>query len=132
MEHRIRRNDATHPRVLPDPADEVAHFKCRRGDDVWVATEARAEEIDAVLERQQREVTDPADEAAYLAHRAAEQADIQRLLQPIGTWTEGDPCALCHEPEEPEDPIAHFVAPDNSTYVMAHGQCGLDAGLRLA
>jgi hypothetical protein len=58
--------------------------------------------------------------------------DVQRLLQPVVTWTEGDPCALCHEPEEVEDPIAHFVAPDGSTYVMAHGQCGNDAGLRLA
>ena len=58
--------------------------------------------------------------------------DVQRLLQPVGTWTEGDPCSLCSEPESPDDPIAHFVAPDGSTYVMAHGQCGTDAGLRLA
>lgn len=58
--------------------------------------------------------------------------EIRRPLEPVETWTEGDPCALCNEPEESDDPIAHFVAPDGCTYVMAHGQCGVDAGLRLA
>lgn len=59
---------------------------------------------------------------------------IQRELNSHPTWREGDPCQVCHESESDAwDPIGHFVDPANSAaYVMAHGQCGLDNGLRLA
>jgi hypothetical protein len=58
---------------------------------------------------------------------------IQRELNDHPTWREGDACQVCHEPEDVWDPLGHFVDPANSSaYVMAHGQCGLDNGLRLA
>jgi hypothetical protein len=42
-------------------------------------------------------------------------------------------CEQCGEPGSDEDPVAHFKSPANSgEYVMAHGQCGEDAGLELA
>lgn len=63
----------------------------------------------------------------------AEVEAIQRELNVHPTWREGDPCQVCGEPETGDDPIAHFVDDRNpGQYVMAHGQCGLDAGLRLA
>ncbi len=52
-----------------------------------------------------------------------------------GSWREGDPCELCDEDETHDDPLAHFVrelTDGNLTYVVAHGQCGIDADLRLA
>lgn len=58
---------------------------------------------------------------------------IQRELNAHPTWREGDSCEVCGEDETPDDPIAHFVHDANPEfYVMAHGQCGLDNGLRLA
>jgi hypothetical protein len=51
----------------------------------------------------------------------------------VGSWHEDDPCQVCDEEGTDDDPIAHHVAPgDPGYYVMAHGQCGLDAGLTLA
>lgn len=47
-------------------------------------------------------------------------------------WAEGDGCELCGEDETDDDPIGHFRATENGARVMAHGQCGEDAGLQLA
>lgn len=100
-----RRNEATHPVELPDPADEAAYAARAR-------TNAREEDR---LLREGIDVGPPG------------YRDAPRI-----PWSEGDPCSLCGEDETPDDPLGHFVGPDNSTYVMAHGQCGLDHGLRLA
>ncbi len=44
-----------------------------------------------------------------------------------------DTCQECGEEETPQDPLGHFQHPSTrGTYVMAHGQCGEDAGLELA
>lgn len=88
-----RRDDATHPRELPDPADETTAFTRR---------------------------TVPSNRA------------YDETITTTMPWSEGDPCSLCGEDETSEDPLGHYVAADGSTYVMAHGQCGLDAGLKLA
>lgn len=44
---------------------------------------------------------------------------------------EPEDCELCGEPEEETDPLGHFLTGDGD-YVLAHGQCGEDAGLDLA
>lgn len=107
----IRRDDATHPRELPDPADEEAFFAGQRA----------------------RELPMGNGEVRF-NHNSVEA--IQRELNARPTWREGDPCQVCGEPGDDWgtiDPIAHFVDDANpSEYVMAHGQCGLDSGLRLA
>lgn len=42
-------------------------------------------------------------------------------------------CEKCEEQGTDEDPVAHFKHPTEfGGYVMAHGQCGEDAGLELA
>lgn len=44
-------------------------------------------------------------------------------------------CEECGEPGDDWgdiDPVAHFWDDAANCYVMAHGQCGEDAGLRLA
>ncbi len=104
----VRRDDATHPRELPDPADEEAFFAGQRA----------------------RELPMGNGEVRF-NHNSVEA--IQRELNARPTWREGDPCQVCHEGEDVYDPLGHFVDPANSSaYVMAHGQCGLDNGLRLA
>lgn len=107
----IRRDDATHPRELPDPADEEAFFLGQRARELPLG-----------------------DGEVRFNHNSAEAIEaVQRELNAHPAWREGDPCALCGEPEDAYDPIGHFVDPANaSAYVMAHGQCGVDAGLRLA
>jgi hypothetical protein len=46
------------------------------------------------------------------------------------TWHEGDPCELCGEPEDADDVIGHFTrrTPVGTALVMAHYECGTDAG----
>lgn len=41
-------------------------------------------------------------------------------------------CQLCGEPEESGDPLGHFFDKDVQEMVLAHAQCGEDAGLDLA
>lgn len=42
-------------------------------------------------------------------------------------------CEECGEPGDEVDPVAHFRHPEKfGEYVLAHGQCGEDAGLELA
>lgn len=44
-----------------------------------------------------------------------------------------DKCQLCDEGNEPWDEIAEFRTPDGpAPTVVAHAQCGFDAGLELA
>jgi hypothetical protein len=106
-----RRNEATHPIELPDPLDELAAFHRREA-------EHSSYDDDGV-------------------RRAIQESIASGQLPPPpgtpGGWQEGDPCELCGEPDSPDDTIAHFVhAVRPGDYVMAHGQCGLDDGLRLA
>jgi hypothetical protein len=41
-------------------------------------------------------------------------------------------CAFCHDGDYGDDVVAHFWDDRAQQQVMAHGQCGEDAGLRLA
>lgn len=42
-------------------------------------------------------------------------------------------CDVCEEWPTGDDPLGHFKNPDVvGTYVLAHGQCGLDQELELA
>jgi hypothetical protein len=41
-------------------------------------------------------------------------------------------CEQCGEAGSDEDPVAHFKSHCGAEYIMAHGQCGEDAGLELS
>ncbi len=52
----------------------------------------------------------------------------------LNPWAATGPiCERCDEAGTDDDPVAHFKHPERfGGYVMAHGQCGEDAGLELA
>ena len=41
-------------------------------------------------------------------------------------------CDVCEEVPTADDPLGHFKGEVVGTYVLTHGQCGLDQGLELA
>jgi hypothetical protein len=51
----------------------------------------------------------------------------------VSEWREGDPCEMCEEDGDVDDPITHFKKPNRpGVYVMAHAECGGLNGLELA
>lgn len=58
------------------------------------------------------------------------------LPSPIPAYSDENPrCQLCEEPidwDSTSDSAGEFSLPDNSDSVVAHVQCGLDAGLEIA
>lgn len=115
-----RRNEATHPVELPDPADETAYFEHVqrvRHAVRWRVREGEEHELEPV------QVT----------------GEGQFFVTVLGGLVFLRPdqveevCNLCEEPGTVADPLGHFRDPEDAgEYVLAHGQCGLDHELKLA
>lgn len=115
-----RRNDATHPRELPDPADESAHF-----EHVQRARRAAQRRVRAG-EEHEFEPVQATDEGQFFV-------TVRGGLVFLRPDQVEEVCDLCEEPGTVADPLGHFLDPDDvGEYVIAHGECGLGCELELA
>lgn len=48
------------------------------------------------------------------------------------TWTSDEQCMLCDEGNDPGEGLGEFWDAKQSRSIVAHEQCGIDAGLPLA